>query len=165
MALALLTFQIDVVFAPPPTCSPLVKQVTQPRRVMQLIKTSLSLAKPPPVYFILLFSFDHTTLHWLPLPILPTVDCFGGAPSTTAVVHKLLFRPVSSRETWAETPSVGRLGTSFPDLCEIVQMGQIPKPPWVVLSQCDCTMVLGSCGLNLVSSLPFQLSAENVANK
>lgn len=98
VALALLTFRIDVVFAPPPTCSPLVKQVTQPRRVMQLIKTSLSLAKPPPVYFILLFSFDHTTLHWLPLPILPTVDCFGGAPSTTAVVHKLLFRPISSGE-------------------------------------------------------------------
>lgn len=60
--------------------------------------SSLSLAKPPPVYFILLFSFDHTALHWLPRPILPTVDCFGGAPSTTGVGHKLLFSPTSSGE-------------------------------------------------------------------
>lgn len=113
---------------PAPNMQPPGEAGDPTQKGMELIKTSLSLAKPPPVYFILLFSFNHTTLHWLPLPILPTVDCFGGAPSTTAVVHTLLFRPVSSGEPGLKHHQLADwVQASL--ISEIVQMGQIPKPP------------------------------------
>lgn len=75
--------------------------VTQPRRVMWLIKTSLQVFPWPSHLLCTLFCCSvlttppYTGSHFLSsLPLI----ALGGAPSTTAVVHKLLFRPASSGE-------------------------------------------------------------------
>lgn len=57
---------------------------------------SLSLAKPPPVYFILLFSFKHLTL--APPSYLPYHWLLWGCTIHDSCCPQLLFRPVSSRE-------------------------------------------------------------------